>query len=407
MDENLSRPGHTPQWTPGAPAQWAPQPPPRRRRPVAALVAGGLVVAVAAGGAAIGRYALGGSASASSSTAASAGQLPTYGWGRGFGRDDGSGTSGAGTAGGTTGTGTTRAATSTESVGVVDIDTVLDYGTARAAGTGLVLTSAGEILTNNHVVDGATTISVTVVSTGRSYTATVVGTDPTDDIAVIQLSSASGLATAKLASTVSAVSTGDAVTAVGNAGGTGTLTAATGSVVATGQAITATDESGANAERLTGLIQVDADIEAGDSGGPLYSEGAVIGIDTAAASSNAAATEGFAIPITTATAIAGRIEAGADSTTIHQGNPAFLGVELAGGTAATISGVVADTPAAALGLAAGDTITAVDGTTVGTAAELSTALAGHDPGDRIRITWTDSAGATHSATTTLVAGPAD
>jgi S1-C subfamily serine protease len=396
MDENLSRPGQTPQWTP--------QPPPRRRRPATALVAGGLVVAVAAGGVAIGRYALGGSASASTNAAASTNQLPTYGWGRGFGRDYGSGTSGG--AGDPT-TGTTRPSTGTESVGVVDINTVLDYGTARAAGTGLVLTSSGEILTNNHVVDGATTISVTVVSTGNSYTAKVVGTDPTDDIAVIQLSGAAGLSTAKLAGSVSGVSTGDAVTAVGNAGGTGTLTAATGSVVATGQAITATDESGANAERLTGLIQVDADIEAGDSGGPLFSGGSVIGIDTAAASSSAAATAGFAIPITTATAIADRIESGEDSTAIHQGNPAFLGVELASGTAATVSGVVATTPAASLGLAAGDTITAVDGTAVRTADALSTALAAHDPGDQIRLTWTDSAGTSHTATTTLIAGPAD
>ena len=82
---------------------------------------------------------------------------------------------------------TTRAATSAEEVGVVDITTVLNYGEAAAAGTGIVLTPSGEILTNNHVVDGATKITVTVVSTGTSYSASVVGTDPTDDVAVLQL----------------------------------------------------------------------------------------------------------------------------------------------------------------------------------------------------------------------------
>jgi S1-C subfamily serine protease len=378
------------------PGQWPAQAP-RRRRPVTAVVAGGLAVAVAAGGVAVGHYALGGNAAPSTNAASATPQVPSFGWGQNYGRDYGSGA----------GDGTTRAATSTEAAGVVDINTVLDYGTARAAGTGLVLTANGEILTNNHVVDEATSISVTVVSTGRTYTAKVVGTDPGDDIAVIQLSGASGLTTASLATSVTGVSTGDTVTAVGNAGGTGTLTAATGAVTATGQSITATDDSGQNAERLTGLIQVDADIQAGDSGGPLYSGGKVIGIDTAASSSNSAVSEGFAIPITTAVAIADRIESGEDSATIHQGTPAFLGIQLADATGARVAGVIDSTPAAALGLTAGDTITAVDRTRVTTAESLSTALATHDAGDQVRLTWTDAAGTSHTATTTLIAGPAD
>ena len=93
---------------------------------------------------------------------------------------------------------------------------MLDYGTAEAAGTGVVLTSVGEVLTNNHVIDGATKITATDVAAGRSYAATVVGTDPTDDVAVLRLSGASGLATARLA-TDAKVAVGDAVTAVGNA----------------------------------------------------------------------------------------------------------------------------------------------------------------------------------------------
>jgi S1-C subfamily serine protease len=316
--------------------------------------------------------------------------------------------------------GTTRAATSAEQVGVVDITTVLDYGAAEAAGTGVVLTSSGDILTNNHVVDGATKIKVTVVSTGASYSASVVGTDPTDDIAVLHLPGASGLATARLAPAAQAadVAVGEAVTAVGNAGGTGgTPTAAPGSVVALDRDITASDETGTDPEQLTGLIEVSAAVQPGDSGGPLYANGAVIGIDTAASTSGrgriattAARTgsAGFAIPITTATAIADRIVAGEQSATIHQGNPAFLGVQLPhAADGATISGVVAGSPAAAAGLRPGDTITAVDATAVDRGDALSQALARHRPRDQVTVTWTDTAGTSHTAPVTLTTGPAD
>jgi S1-C subfamily serine protease len=252
-------------------------------------------------------------------------------------------------------------------------------------------------------------------STGRSYSATVVGTDATDDVAVLQLSGASGLSTVALDDDT--VSVGDAVTAVGNAGGTGgTPTAATGTVTALDQTITASDGSGSDSEQLTGMIQVDAAIEAGDSGGPLYdSEGEVIGIDTAASSGRTATTVGFAIPIAKAVSIADRIESGEDSATIQQGTPAFLGVQLAaagatggatGPSGTTISGVVDGSPADEAGLAAGDTVTAVNGTAVDSSDALSSALADHDAGDQVRITWTDTAGTTHTATVTLVAGPA-
>ncbi|MBV9919888.1 MAG: trypsin-like peptidase domain-containing protein [Pseudonocardia sp.] len=315
---------------------------------------------------------------------------------------------------------TTRPATSAEEVGVVDITTVLNYGEAAAAGTGVVLTSSGEILTNNHVIDGATKIKVTVVGSGASYSASVVGTDPADDVAVLRLSGASGLATAHLATAeqANAVTVGDAVTAVGNAGGTGgTPTAATGAVVALGRDITASDENGTDPEQLTGLIEVNAAVEAGDSGGPLYSNGAVIGIDTAASTSGRgrvattaarSGSTGFAIPITTATAVAERIVAGERSDTIHQGSPAFLGVQLPdGGDGATISGVVAGSPAAIAGLRAGDTITAVDGTGIDRGTTLSDALDRHQPRDHVSISWTDTAGGSHTATVTLTAGPAD
>ncbi len=321
---------------------------------------------------------------------------------------------------------------------VVDIDTKLSYQQAAAAGTGMIITSNGEILTNNHVVDGATSITATVVSTGKTYTARVVGTDATDDVAVLQLEGASGLTTINAADS-SKVAAGDQVVAIGNAGGTGgTPSVVTGTVTDTNQSITASDESGADAEQLSGLIQTDAPIVAGDSGGPLVNTDAkVIGMDTAASSQNQFASQssvGFAIPINHALSIAKQIEAGQASSKIHIGETAFLGVELAptssssngtgngpgygsgygvgpgssAGTSTngvTIQGVVSGSPADKAGMAAGDTITAFAGKAVDSQKTLSSLTQAHHPGDRVSVTWTDAGGSSHTATVTLVVGP--
>ncbi len=306
--------------------------------------------------------------------------------------------------GGTASTDPTTAVPPGEQVGVVVIDTVLQYQNARAAGTGMVLTAAGEILTNNHVINGATSISVTVASTGATYPATVVGTDPTDDVAVLQLSNASGLQTARLSTAAAWV--GEPVVAVGNAGGTGTLTAASGTVVALNQSITASDESGGNTEQLSGLIETDAAVQPGDSGGPLYGpEGTVIGMDTAAASGGAA--QAYAIPIAAARAVAAQIEGGVDNATIHQGNPGFLGVSLEGAAGTTVAGVLPGGAAANAGITPGDTITSIGGTPITSPADLSSVLAAHGAGDRVTVTWTTATGSEESATVTLGAGPAD
>jgi S1-C subfamily serine protease len=320
------------------------------------------------------------------------------------------GSNGSGTPSSTTPS-ATATATAQQSTGIVDINTVDGYQNAQAAGTGLVLTSTGQILTNNHVVDGATTITVTVVTTGTTYDATVVGTSPTQDIAVLQLNGASGLATATLGDS-SSVSVGAAVTGVGNAGGVGGVpSAAQGSVTALDTTITVSDQGGAHSETLHGLIVTSAPIQAGDSGGPLYdATGAIIGIDTAAETSatSGATSAGFAIPINAALTIAGKIEAGQASTTIHLGYPAFLGVGLAPGTtSATVGTVFPGSPAAQAGLGAGDTITAVDGTPVVDTTTLHQAISTHTPGDRVTLTWTDIAGTSHTAPVGLVAGPAD
>ena len=338
------------------------------------------------------------------------------------GRTDGT------TDGSTATTGATTEATASQLVGVVDIVTTVNYGQGEAAGTGMVLTSSGEVLTNNHVVEGATSIKVTVLSTGRNYAATVVGTSPTNDVAVLQLSGASGLATVDLGDS-SSVQVGDSVTGVGNAGNEAGTSAATGEVTALDQDITASDGSGTDSEQLTGLIMTNAAIEAGDSGGPLYNDrGEVVGIDTAAQTSgrSGVTVAGYAIPIDTAVAVAEQITSGVDNATIHQGVPAFLGIQTAqasangfgqqgdgfgaaasDGTGAPVSGVVSGSAAEKVGITAGSTITAVGGTAIASSTDLTSALAGHDPGDRVSVTWTDASGSTHTATVTLGSGPAD
>jgi S1-C subfamily serine protease len=306
----------------------------------------------------------------------------------------------------------TGSATAAQQVGVVDIDTVLRYQGAEAAGTGMVLTSSGEVLTNNHVIEGATSIKVTVVSTGATYTAKVVGTDPSDDVAVLQLQGASGLQTAKIDNS-SDVSVGDAVTAVGNAGGVGgTPSAAKGSVVALNQTLTASNENGSNAETLTGMIEINAPVVSGDSGGPLYdSHNDVVGMDTAASTNfgyGAGRTVAYAIPISKALSIADKIESGQASSRIHIGSPAFLGVSLQDSEGGPVVASIANgTPAASSGLQVGDVITSVDGKSVSSAQALSTTIAGHRPGDRISLGWTDTSGQSHTATITLATGPAD
>jgi S1-C subfamily serine protease len=241
----------------------------------------------------------------------------------------------------------------------------------------------------------------------------VVGYDRRQDLAVIQLQGASGLATAPIGNS-SKVGIGDAVVAIGNAGGRGgTPTAVTGNVTGLDQTITASDENGGDTQRLTGLIRVAADVEPGDSGGPLVdSTGHVIGVDTAATASfrfQAGGGEGFAIPINHAVAVAKQIEAGRGSDTVHIGPTAFLGVAVTGGTGGSgvvITEVVAGSPADRAGLRAGDEITSIDGTAVDSPSALSALLVPHHPGDQIRVSLTGQDGQPRTVTLRLGTGPA-
>jgi S1-C subfamily serine protease len=319
---------------------------------------------------------------------------------------------------------TTAQITSQTSPGLVDVTSTLGYANGVAEGTGMVLTSTGEVLTNNHVVEGATSIKVRDVGNGRTYTAKVVGYSETDDVAVLQLQGASGLKTVSLGDS-SGVATGQKVVALGNAEGKGGEPAvATGSITGLGQTITAEDEGTGNAEHLTDLIETNANIEPGDSGGPLVnSSGQVVGMDTAASTSNstqigttaATTTTAFAIPINRALSLADQIEAGKSSATVHIGATAFLGVEVASsssgngygqsGSGVPVEGVLQGTAAAAAGIGQGDAIVSVGGHQVSSASALQSAIQRYSPGDRVTITWTNLDGQTQSSTVTLTTGP--
>ena len=415
-----------------------------------AVMAGTLAVIVAAAGVGIG-LAVWKSSSATTS-AAPAATSPSAG--QGSGGSGGSGSSGFGSSGspfGSSGSGSSSGSSSTAAgspsdisaiasgvdPGLVDINTTLSYQGEQAASTGMVLTSNGEILTNNHVIDGATSISVTDIGNGKTYSASVVGYDRSHDVAVIQLKDASGLQTVNIGDS-SKVAVGEAVVGIGNAGGSGgTPSTAGGSVTALNQSITASDEGSGTSEQLTGLIETNAGIEAGDSGGSLVNvSGQVIGMDTAASSGysfQTTASQAFAIPINTAVSIAKQIEAGSSSSTIHIGTTAFLGVEVStsgssdssggfggfgdgfgsssgsGSTStvqgATVAGTSSGTPAAKAGLAAGDVITGLGSATITSANDLTAAMATHRPGQTVQLTWVDSSGNQHSANVTLAAGP--
>lgn len=389
----------------------------RPHRRVAALgIAAAVIFTVGAGGGAAASLAL--SRSTTAATADSGSSLQQSGtasdpFGAFGGGPNGFGRSSGGFSDGFDGSGSASsaqtAATAEQVAGIVTIVSQLGYQDAESAGSGIVLTSSGRILTNNHVIDGATSITVTVPSTGASAAAEVVGTDATQDIAVLQLENAAGLTTADIATDEPSV--GESITAVGNANGTGTLSAADGAVSALDQDITTSSEGGTAGESLAGLIEIDADVVSGDSGGAVKnSSGDVIGVTTAASSGTADIT-GYAIPIGRALGIARQIVAGDDTDEITIGLPAFLGVSIAdsagGSGGAPVGGVLEGTPAAATDLAAGDTITAIDGTAVDSGDALSRAIAVHQPGDRVQIDYTDATGTDRTVTVTLAEGPAD
>ncbi|MDP9329911.1 MAG: S1C family serine protease [Actinomycetota bacterium] len=312
--------------------------------------------------------------------------------------------------------------------GIVDVNTVLGAGgsvgqpVGRGAGTGMILTSSGEVLTNNHVIQGATKIDISIPGRGGTYTATVLGADYAADVALLQIQGISGLSTVTLGDS-SSVSTGQEVVAIGNAlGKGGTPSVTEGTISEIGRSIAVSDDHGGT-EHLTDMIQTSVPIQPGDSGGALVDpSGEVIGMITAGGQrvgiGVAPSSVGFAIPTSKALDIVNDIRAGNGSATLIIGQAGFLGVlvrpvdsatatrlGLNGTSGALVVGAIEGTPAMKAGIKQGSVITAIDDTQITSPETLGPALWAHRPGGQIRVTWVDQDG-THKVTVSLIAGPA-
>ncbi|MDQ1511293.1 MAG: hypothetical protein QOG50_3137, partial [Actinomycetota bacterium] len=299
---------------------------------------------------------------------------------------------------------------------LVNINTTLAQG--RAAGSGMLISSTGEILTNNHVIADATSIKVVIGGVGASHDAKVVGYDVTEDVALLQIvDKVSNLPTVTFGEP-SKVHIGDPVVAIGNAlGRGGKPSASQGQVTALDQQVTAGDNAG-QSETLQGMIQINAPIQPGDSGGALVDANAhIIGMNTAAAGGgrfNAQASNiGFAIPIDNAVSIVSQIRTGVDTDKVHIGDRALLGVQVQDVTGqnapvsagAFVVGVQNDTGASAVGLQAGDVLVSLNGKPIADQQALRNALYPFHPGESVSVGWVDSSGARHNADIKLIVGP--
>jgi S1-C subfamily serine protease len=288
--------------------------------------------------------------------------------------------------------------------GIVDIYTKLGYVDGVAAGTGMIISRSGEVLTNNHVISGATSFKVVNVSTHRRYTATVVGYSVSRDIAVLQLANASNLRRIKLDRSFP-LKVGQPVVARGNAEGRGGMPkTASGQIIALHQQIVAKDETG-NSETLNNTIATDAPVVPGYSGGPLMDvRNRAIGIVTAG--STAGPHRGFAIPIKQALQLAQRITTGKSNSVVHVGPTAFLGVRLANvSDEAKIDSVVTGQAADEAGLAAGDVITSLNGKAISSVTDLRQIVLTLVPGKAVPIGWTNTSDVAQTGTITPTSGP--
>jgi S1-C subfamily serine protease len=269
----------------------------------------------------------------------------------------------------------------------------------------MILTRSGEVLTNNHVISGATKFKVVDVTTHRRYSATVVGYSVSRDIALLQLAHASGLRTIKRGGAIP-LQVGMRVLARGNAQGQGGKPkVARGRIIALHQQITAKDELG-DPETLNNMIATNAPVVPGYSGGPLEnSQNRVLGIVTAGSTSGVP--RGFAIPIRQALQIVRRIESGRSNAIVHVGPTAFLGVGLddAPGGGAEITKILPGKPADLAGLVRGDVITSLNGVAISSKADVRQTVLSLVPGKTVPIGWTDSNGVAQSGDITPISGP--
>jgi S1-C subfamily serine protease len=334
---------------------------------------------------------------------------------------------------------------------VVDVTATLRYDDETASGTGFFIDSRdGLVLTNNHVIRDATSVTVTIPSTNQTYQAQIVGADVSADIAVLRITPPPRTASAPIGDSAT-VAVGSTVLAIGNrAGAGGAPVPAPGVISAVGRTIEAADGTSGFTETLHGMLQTTAKIEPGDSGGPLANgAGAVIGVDTAAGTGGDEA--GYAIPINSAMAAGRQIILGRVARGITLGVGGFLGVIIPSTTApspqaqaaeerslgtdpagsasqigclpteagagvpdsvapvdsgALVDGVLCGTGAEAAGISAGDVITTADGRVVSSPDGLTAIVSGCRPGSVVKITWVSPAGATRASSVRLDPAPA-
>lgn len=300
-------------------------------------------------------------------------------------------------------------------------------GGGRTSGTGIVISDDGLVLTNNHVIAGAVELDVEFGQTGRTRAAKVLGYSIVDDVALIRVQNVSGLAVAKLG-TSATLRIGDPIVVLGNAGGRGGRPkVVAGRISALEREITASDSDGSNAQSLEGLIEVAADIESGDSGGPVVDRrGRVVGMTAAASVERgwrmpaAPSGQGYAIPIEDALAIVDKITSGEGGADIRVGaRRAVLGVQVQsaltgsrvpGGPGTTASGaeILAIDPGSGAdraGLTRGDVVVAIGGRRVATSDDLIRALVRYAPGESVEVTVRNARGDTRRVAVDLGSGP--
>ncbi len=347
---------------------------PRRQRGMGTVVAAALIAGIVGGGAGFGgAYALLGNGSSGTTLT----QSPA---------------SAASNAANTV-PGSVAAAAAKAMPSTVDIQVALSQGTAE--GSGVILTADGDVLTNNHVVAGATGDMTVTLADGTEHRATVIGTSPSYDLAVIKLQGVSGLTPAALGES-SSVQVGQQVVAIGSPQGlTGTVT--TGIVSAFNRTVSVQGESGGAAVVYNGL-QTDAPINQGNSGGPLVNlDGQVVGINSAIATGGSQSTGsiglGFAIPVDQAKRVAQEIIQSGTATKPVLGVQGSTGGQTASGGGATISGVQDGSPAATAGLKAGDVVTKVGDAKVEDFSDLVARIGSYAPGQQVTLTVTSGGSA--------------
>lgn len=286
--------------------------------------------------------------------------------------------------------------------GILLVETVL--GQRMGTGTGMVLTPEGLALTNYHVVEDSSEVFVVEADTGERHTATVLGRDAEHDVAVLDVHGVTDLPVASVS--LDPVRRGDEVAAVGNGRGQGHLTAVRGTVLGTDRTIMAASQGSDEYARLTGLIQTDADVVPGYSGGPVVDDdGQVVGVTVAASDGTGAQeVDGFAIPLSVALGVVDQVLSGEETDTVSIGADGALGIMVAADPEAgvVVMQVDADSAAEAIGLVPGDVVLAVDGQAVeGNASRMSRLVNDHNVGDRITVTWRTASGEVREAEAVL------